>query len=169
MPYSRTNSYSHRPSLLFILTLLVHLAVVTLHSVYIVPPITSTLITSLPMLPIMLGLFYLCLAILVYDYIRITTHDPVDRIVRNQALADLAPPEMLGFCHVCGHNIRGSYHCNTCGRCSEEFDHHCSYLNNCIAGQNYERFFRMLMIASLLHADVVGQGVWVFVAASISE
>lgn len=38
-----------------------------------------------------------------------------------------------------------SYHCKTCQRCVEEFDHHCVFLNNCIGKQNYSRFLRLLL------------------------
>mmetsp|Transcript_99040 Transcript_99040/g.263177 ORF Transcript_99040/g.263177 Transcript_99040/m.263177 type:complete len:418 (-) Transcript_99040:209-1462(-) len=32
-------------------------------------------------------------------------------------------------------------HCQTCGKCTEEFDHHCHYLNVCIGGRTYTAWF----------------------------
>jgi hypothetical protein len=59
---------------------------------------------------------------------------------------------------------RASYHCNTCNRCVEYFDHHCRYLNNCIGGKNYMQFLRLLITVTIFCLDIIGQGVWIFVA-----
>lgn len=32
-------------------------------------------------------------------------------------------------------------HCMTCGKCTEDFDHHCRYLNVCIGGRTYKPWF----------------------------
>jgi len=39
-------------------------------------------------------------------------------------------------------------HCQTCGKCTEEFDHHCHYLNVCIGGRTYTAWF--FFVAGLL-------------------
>jgi len=36
-------------------------------------------------------------------------------------------------------------HCQTCGKCTEEFDHHCRYLNVCIGGRTYRPWFVFVM------------------------
>lgn len=72
---------------------------------------------------------------------------------------------MLTECKVCGQRLLGSHHCKECGRCTEEFDHHCRYLNNCIGSKNYEKFLRLLLTNVLFHSNLVGQGTWVFVRA----
>ena len=56
-----------------------------------------------------------------------------------------------------------SYHCNTCKRCVEEFDHHCKYVNNCVGKQNYVHFYRLLLYMIMFLLDAVGEGVWVAV------
>lgn len=33
-----------------------------------------------------------------------------------------------------------SFHCNTCGRCVEHFDHHCPFINNCLGYRNHKYF-----------------------------
>ena len=39
-----------------------------------------------------------------------------------------------------------SFHCNTCGRCVEHFDHHCPFINNCLGYRNHKYF--MIFICS---------------------
>jgi len=71
---------------------------------------------------------------------------------------------MLLFCEKCQVNVhRYSYHCNTCNRCVEEFDHHCKYTNNCVGKQNYDIFFRLLLLLILQMILVLIQGIWVLV------
>ena len=39
-------------------------------------------------------------------------------------------------------------HCAVCDRCVDEFDHHCGWINNCVAEKNHRRF--VLMVAFVL-------------------
>lgn len=51
----------------------------------------------------------------------------------------------LKFCSTCM-IIRplGTSHCGICNACMERFDHHCPWLGNCIARNNYKDFFIFL-------------------------
>lgn len=71
---------------------------------------------------------------------------------------------------MCRSNVHfKSYHCNRCNRCTENFDHHCLYLNSCIGGKNYELFISIVMIFLLFMLNLIGQNVWLFVAASSND
>ena len=50
--------------------------------------------------------------------------------------------------------MRRSYHCRRCHACTEGIDHHCRYLNCCIAERNYEPFLRLLGIYILYTANL---------------
>lgn len=45
---------------------------------------------------------------------------------------------------------KGSKHCRRCGRCVQDFDHHCNWLNNCVGGANYKPFFSLVCCSWLL-------------------
>jgi len=51
-------------------------------------------------------------------------------------------------------------HCQTCGKCTEEFDHHCRYLNVCIGGRTYRPWFAFVMgLLFLMGTSAVAAGV----------
>ncbi|MES1916563.1 MAG: hypothetical protein MHM6MM_008378, partial [Cercozoa sp. M6MM] len=57
--------------------------------------------------------------------------------------SDEAPGPREGpFCEQC-HIYRepDTKHCNLCGKCVRRFDHHCLFLNTCVGGANYKRYF----------------------------
>jgi hypothetical protein len=87
MPYHTINACSKRPSLLCIITLVLYLGLVGLHFAYIFPAIISGKITDLPIIYIMLGLHFILLIAVIYDYIWILVHDPVDTVVHDPQLA----------------------------------------------------------------------------------
>jgi len=37
-------------------------------------------------------------------------------------------------------------HCGKCNRCASDFDHHCFWLNNCVGGNNYWLFYRLVKL-----------------------
>ena len=49
--------------------------------------------------------------------------------------------------------LRRSYHCWRCKRCTDKIDHHCRYLNCCIAETNYEPFLRLVIVFALYSAN----------------
>jgi DHHC palmitoyltransferase len=48
------------------------------------------------------------------------------------------------------HIDQTSKHCTICNKCVVGFDHHCVWLNCCIAAANYRHFFNLLVSASVL-------------------
>lgn len=56
----------------------------------------------------------------------------------------------LLYCDICGSYVQvSSRHCRLCGRCSEGFDHHCIWINNCVGSRNYRHFFAMIIFTFL--------------------
>jgi hypothetical protein len=43
-----------------------------------------------------------------------------------------------------------TFHCNFCCRCVEKFDHHCSFINNCLGYRNH-KFFLCFIFAYLAY------------------
>lgn len=68
--------------------------------------------------------FYVCLADTRYREV------PVD------LLPDDAEPRRCEECAACISHVRVK-HCHICDKCVGDFDHHCRYLNSCIAGKTY--------------------------------
>jgi uncharacterized membrane protein (DUF485 family) len=87
VPYKTKNACSNTPSFLCIITILVYLALIALHIVYILTPIVGGVVTQNPILYILLALHFALLICVFYDYIWIASHDPVDRIIHDPALA----------------------------------------------------------------------------------
>lgn len=141
---------------------------VILHSVFIVGAIFKI---GHPILYVMLGVNYVLVVGLIFTYVQITTQDPVDSFILDPELAELKNNlPTRSYCHLCQSFIhQKTYHCKRCGRCTEDFDHHCVYLNSCIGSKNYELFIRILMFYILFLLNNVGQAVWVFVAAFSSQ
>lgn len=79
-PYQKTNAYTLALSKEQIITFVLALIQIILHSVFIVHPIVCINHTILFLL---LGFHYAMLALVLYDYIYLTIKDPVDRLVKN--------------------------------------------------------------------------------------
>ncbi|CAK69536.1 unnamed protein product (macronuclear) [Paramecium tetraurelia] len=54
------------------------------------------------------------------------------------------------YCKICLAFVKApSKHCKSCNRCTDQFDHHCIWLNNCIGAQNYRYFFILIVLLEL--------------------
>ncbi|KJP86786.1 hypothetical protein AK88_03600 [Plasmodium fragile] len=61
----------------------------------------------------------------------------------------------LSYCYVCGVvQILRSKHCNACHKCVRTFDHHCPWINNCVAENNRASYLVYLLLEAmtLFHA-----------------
>ena len=57
----------------------------------------------------------------------------------------------INYCTICKSTVElQSKHCAKCDRCTENFDHHCEWLNNCIGSRNYRSFFCATLFMTLL-------------------
>ncbi len=122
----------------------------------------------------MLGFRYALLLLLIYDYIKLTIKDPVDRLIINPDNRYKYSPYELRRCSICATTVQcSSHHCMTCNRCTEDFDHHCKYLNNCIGVRNYEYFIRILIVFIVFSLLSILIAAWILIenskASYISE
>ena len=57
----------------------------------------------------------------------------------------------MKLCKTCGiPKVARSKHCRVCDRCVSKFDHHCIWLNNCVAERTYRWFLSYLFLNSVL-------------------
>ena len=135
-----------------------------MHSVFVVPGILSVEESIQKIiLIILLAFFYSLLLLIIYDFCYISYKDPVDTLLEQPERVEAMKFEELDDCTECGKKQVTSYHCNRCGRCTEDFDHHCKFLNSCIGGKNYENFLRILITNIIYHSVAIGMGAWIFV------
>lgn len=73
-----------------------------------------------------------------YDYIKL-----IDKALENQVALD----RFCSYDEVM--KTATSFHCNTCGRCVEHFDHHCPFINNCLGYRNHKYFMIFIVSYSL--------------------
>lgn len=60
------------------------------------------------------------------------------------------------YCDICRSYVQlTSRHCRSCGRCVENFDHHCMWINNCVGGKNYRIFLAMVALTFLSMAAYI--------------
>lgn len=116
-PYTRVNSYTQPPSKEQIITLLIFTTQLVMHSAFIVPTLSSI---GHCILWTMLGFHYVLLIAIAYDYIYLTTKDPVDRMVVDEELAAKYSSGLVKQCLICNCQVhKNSHHCMRCNRCTE--------------------------------------------------
>ena len=164
MGYTPVHGCNKGPCKQQVITILIFIAQLALHSVFVVPGIFDVNDKlQKDILIIILAFFYALLLLICYDYLWISCHDPADRILFYPDRMQGYALEELDDCSQCGKKQITSYHCNRCGRCTEDFDHHCKFLNSCIGGLNYENFLRLLLTNIIYNLVCIGQGAWIFV------
>lgn len=63
--------------------------------------------------------------------------------------------DLMNLCTYCELiKSETSFHCLFCGRCTELFDHHCPFINNCLGYRNY-RYFLIFIFSYFLFLCVV--------------
>lgn len=71
-----------------------------------------------------------------------------DPLWNNQQVSETEPKH---FCQWCRCNVKPeSKHCRICNRCVCDFDHHCIWLNVCVARRTYNAF--LILLLSLIAA-----------------
>ncbi|XP_077654263.1 palmitoyltransferase ZDHHC19-like [Urocitellus parryii] len=61
----------------------------------------------------------------------------------------------MPWCPTCNfHRLPRTFHCKSCDICVEEFDHHCSWVNNCVGHRNI-RLYLLLLVSLCLYLGSV--------------
>ena len=159
--YELTNAYTQPVACEQVLTLVLFLGQLALHSVFAIPAIIDH---GHPVLWDLAGIQHGLLIVIIYDYCYLTMTDPVDELILSPETASQYGVFEVRMCPICDRQVRKtSYHCMRCNRCTDDFDHHCKFLNNCIGSKNYENFFRLSLINSLYNAVILAQVIWLLV------
>lgn len=160
-PYTKVNAYTISVCWEQIFVVFMVLIQIVLHSVFLITPLTTI---KHPILYFSMVLYYLLLILQILDYVIITRNDPVDRcLVKTGFLTKQQKKRNTRKCDLCRSQVTiKSYHCKRCNRCTEGFDHHCSFLGTCIGSRNYEMFIRLVMIFMAWNASIIFQVSWIF-------
>lgn len=86
--YHSRNACSNTPSPLCVGVIILYLGLIGLHIAYILTPIVKGVVTSNPILYILVALHFALIIAVIYDYVWIASHDPVDRLIRDPRLGD---------------------------------------------------------------------------------
>lgn len=106
-----------------------------------------------------MGLCYCSLLFLLIEYVRLLVIDPSDERLRDRQYHPEGIEEK--DCELCQCKVaKSSYHCHNCKRCVEEFDHHCTFVNNCIGKENYSIFIRLLIGIIIHTSSGIGIAIW---------
>ena len=127
---------------------------------------------SLPYAIISVSIFIILNVLMVsFAFISAST-DPTDRLVyeeRNSKANNMKNLEITSkfFCMICQAHVKSnSKHCFVCNRCTEYFDHHCVWLNNCIGKDNYKSFFCFIIMAFFYSIYYISHNIYLYVYIS---
>jgi len=71
--------------------------------------------------------------------------------------------EGVMYCNTCqAYMPVRTKHCRLCHKCVEGFDHHCLYLNTCIASANYAPFFILAFLGTFVSGFQLALSCWMF-------
>lgn len=99
---------------------------------------------------------YVSIPFILYEVIAILKADTVDPLLSGKSHEEEHPPQSLIYCLLCDSLVlKRSYHCWRCGHCTVDFDHHCKFLNCCIAQANYLPFLRLLALYLFYSANLL--------------
>jgi hypothetical protein len=71
-----------------------------------------------------------------------STNDP--KLDFLNLLQEFSPITLCEHCRII--KTPRTRHCPLCGKCSDRFDHHCPWINNCIGRGNIKRFYLFLTV-----------------------
>ena len=106
-----------------------------------------------------LFIIYLTLLVLFFlIYITLLIKDP--GIIKSESLQRLEQllnenKDLIRYCYKCFvQKTKNSKHCVICNKCYDNFDHHCYWINKCVAGKNY-CLFLFFLIETFLYLSIV--------------
>jgi len=73
------------------------------------------------------------------------------------------------MCFECKNSIpKRGYHCDVCGICIKQYDHHCTWINNCVGKRNIGRFI-FFLIFLILSLGFIGLFSFLVLVSAISD
>lgn len=77
---------------------------------------------------------------------------PADSLDYKDVLVSKTEKMLKKMCFECKNSLpKRGYHCDICGVCIKQYDHHCTWINNCVGKRNIARFifFLVFLVLSL--------------------
>jgi len=130
-------------------------------------------IVYIPLLPstlseILIGIYLFLVFLTFIFWIRASSIDPSDPRIYGEKLAFKG--NQMNYCTICRNTVEmNSKHCAKCDRCTEEFDHHCEWLNNCVGSRNYRSFFMVTVTMTLLALMKLSLAGYLLIGGLINE
>ena len=97
------------------------------------------------------------LVLVLYFGYQVTAADVGGKLLNSVDVYKIDPIDgtrQKSYCVYCkGWASKTWEHCIDCGKCVPQFDHHCQWLNNCVAGKRYIEFY-FLLWSYFLHSSI---------------